>query len=306
MKLSQEQRDALTALQEAIGKATACGLHDALTGGGQNDQVANEAPIPTASEAQPPKAPFWPVLIMDGSAYSLQFGCLLAAAMMASGFTMDMQDGVPNWGEVEDFTLEPKIQTEINAAFTALINLDTEQGLIAEYAAWCAIENLPHISADEQELEVMSREQRSFLARFQVRWDRVMHGDTAHAANLNHNKWLSGDELSCEADFPAIEVGQEYEFHAEMQEAELPPQQRMRNYTGQKVLVISAVDPKDDPEVSTYFVVRAADGREFEAAEEELNGWGKALGQFFWPDGKYGHGREVEFLANESTSRQMG
>lgn len=100
-------------------------------------------------------------------------------------------------------------------------------------------------------------------------------------------------------DFPSIVVGQEYEFHAEMQEPELPAHERMRNYTGQKVAVISGPGPKDDPENSDYFVVRASDGREFTAAEEELNGWDKALGQFFWPDGTYGPSRERTYLANE-------
>lgn len=103
------------------------------------------------------------------------------------------------------------------------------------------------------------------------------------------------------ASFPPIVVGQEYEFHAEMQESELPAGERMRNYTGQKVVVISGPEKDDegDPELSAYYKVRAADGREFTAAEEELNGWDKALGQFFWADGTYGPDRDTRYLSNE-------
>lgn len=100
-------------------------------------------------------------------------------------------------------------------------------------------------------------------------------------------------------DLPKIEVGKHYEFYAEMQEAELPPAERMRNYTGQQVLVVSGPQPKDDPDDSDCFVVRASDGREFEAMEEELNGWDKALGQYFWRDGTYGPNRSTTFLVNE-------
>lgn len=104
-------------------------------------------------------------------------------------------------------------------------------------------------------------------------------------------------------DFPPIVVGQQHEFFAEMQEAELPAHERMRNYTGQMVTVISkadaSLDAQDDPETSDFFLVRAQDGREFTAAEEELNGWGKALGQYFWPDGTYGPDRDTAYLSNE-------
>ena len=108
--------------------------------------------------------------------------------------------------------------------------------------------------------------------------------------------------LPSEADFSPIVVGREYEFHAEMQQAELPAHERMRNYTSQKVTVISGPEPKDDPETSDHFTVRASDGRVITAAKEELNGWDKALGQFFWPDGTYGPDRERTYLANEETS----
>lgn len=102
--------------------------------------------------------------------------------------------------------------------------------------------------------------------------------------------------------FAVVVVGREYEFYAEMQQAELPAHERMRNYTGQKVTVISGPLPKD-PETSDLFIVRAADGREFQAYVEELSGWDKALGQYFWPDGAYGPERDLQFLCNEQKGR---
>lgn len=99
----------------------------------------------------------------------------------------------------------------------------------------------------------------------------------------------------------AVVIGNEYEFYAEMQQAQLPVHERMRNYTSQKVTVIAGPLPKD-PETSDLFIVRAADGRKFEAYEEELNGWDKALGQYFWPDGAFGPERDLQFLCNEGKS----
>jgi len=100
-------------------------------------------------------------------------------------------------------------------------------------------------------------------------------------------------------DFPPIIVGRKYEFYAEMQQAEMPGDARMRNYTGQTVTVTSGPLPKDDDESSDLFKVRSEDGREFDAFEEELSGWNKALGQYFWPDGTYGPNRDTTYLPNE-------
>lgn len=114
-----------------------------------------------------------------------------------------------------------------------------------------------------------------------------------------------------------IEVGKEYEFYAEMQQDYDPPAKRMRNYTGQKVTVVRPLrglgepdsesdwfEPTEDeqPEVSRGYIVRAADGREFTALEEELDGWDRDLGQFFWPDGTYGWDHDTHFLGNERGS----
>lgn len=111
-----------------------------------------------------------------------------------------------------------------------------------------------------------------------------------------------------------IEVGKQYEFYAEMQQGLDPPEERMRNYTDQTVTVVRPLrgqdepDPESDwfeptedeqPEVSRGFIVRAADGTEFTALEEELNGWDRDLGQFFWPDGTQGWGHDTRFLINE-------
>jgi hypothetical protein len=111
--------------------------------------------------------------------------------------------------------------------------------------------------------------------------------------------------------YPDIIVGESYEFYAEMQQDYDPPEQRMRNYTGQKVKVLSVntdtdwFEPYEEngelvrPEVSKSFIVRAEDGFEFCAMEEELDGWDKDLGQYFWPDGTHGPDHSKRFLVNE-------
>lgn len=113
-----------------------------------------------------------------------------------------------------------------------------------------------------------------------TRADKVKAAQAAHDASL------------------PIKVGQQYEFYSEMQQEYKPASGRNRNYTGQMVTVIKGPLPKD-PDTSDLFVVRAADGREFDAYEEELTGWDKALGQYFWPDGTYGPDRDPQFLCNE-------
>lgn len=109
-------------------------------------------------------------------------------------------------------------------------------------------------------------------------------------------------------DWPKIKVGESYEFHSELFEEYVKrPEDRMRYYTGQKVTVVrplrGAYEPdsesdwypepeggydEDEPPCSQGFIVRAADGREFCALEEELTGWDKALGQFYGPSGIWG------------------
>jgi len=79
-----------------------------------------------------------------------------------------------------------------------------------------------------------------------------------------------------------IVIGQEYEFVSEVEEETTPLPERLRQYTGQKALVLSLAE-HNDPENSTLYNVRFADGRVAQAWEDELNGWDKALGQFFAP-----------------------
>lgn len=107
---------------------------------------------------------------------------------------------------------------------------------------------------------------------------------------------------------PDIVVGNQYEFYAEMRQEYEPPEKRMCKYTGQTVTVVRplSADESDwfepyideanvliEPEVSRGFIVRADDGFEFTALEEELNGWDKDLGQFYNPDGTYGPNKET-------------
>lgn len=99
---------------------------------------------------------------------------------------------------------------------------------------------------------------------------------------------------------PPIEIGETYEFYCEIQQEYDPVEDRFRNYTGQSVVVLSAAE-MEDPDSSQMYRVRAEDGHEFDAWEEELNGWDRDLGQFFWPDGTYGPDHDTTFLhANES------
>jgi hypothetical protein len=85
----------------------------------------------------------------------------------------------------------------------------------------------------------------------------------------------------------AITVGESYEFVSEVQQEYQPAAKRLRNYTGQTVTVLEDLG-RSDPESSRTYKVRAADGHEFTAWEEEISGWDKDLGQFFNPDGTYG------------------
>ena len=103
---------------------------------------------------------------------------------------------------------------------------------------------------------------------------------------------------------PVIEVGKRYEFFCEIQQEYEPPPSRLRQYTGQTVLVIAIEhSPSDadwhDDYSERSFRVRADNGHEFSAHEAELNGWDRDLGQYFWPDATYGPKHTREFLSNE-------
>lgn len=98
-----------------------------------------------------------------------------------------------------------------------------------------------------------------------------------------------------------IIVGQQYPFYAELQQEYVPQRLRMSNYTGQKVTVLEVVPSPDwiEPGTGTLYLVRTADGRCFQAWEEEINGWNFGLGQYFWSDGTYGPDHSKDFLSNE-------
>lgn len=105
-----------------------------------------------------------------------------------------------------------------------------------------------------------------------------------------------------------IEVGHSYEFYCEMQQEYEPPERRLRRFTGQTVTVLRNLrrdeydgpgDRDEDFETSRVFAVCAQDGTEFQAHVEELDGWDRDLGQFFWPDGTYGPDHDQRFLAAE-------
>lgn len=99
---------------------------------------------------------------------------------------------------------------------------------------------------------------------------------------------------------PAIVINKEYEFYSEMQQEYEPREDRLRNYTGCTVKVLRQLGPDEvDKEVGSMFEVVTLDGFKFTAHTEELNGWDRDLGQFFWPDGTYGPDHDRTFLVNE-------
>lgn len=100
------------------------------------------------------------------------------------------------------------------------------------------------------------------------------------------------------ADYRTLKVGDVCAFYSEVQQEYEAPENRLRRFTGQDVTVIAELG-KPDVDSSDSYTVRASDGIEFTAWEEELNGWDLAFNQFFWPDGTYGSGHSTEFLCNE-------
>lgn len=90
---------------------------------------------------------------------------------------------------------------------------------------------------------------------------------------------------------PTIRVGRRYTFYSEVQQEYLPPAERLRNYTGQRVLVIEQTFYPGHPdwcpgESERSYLVRADDGREFGVHMSELNGWDYDLCQYFSPESR--------------------
>jgi hypothetical protein len=102
-------------------------------------------------------------------------------------------------------------------------------------------------------------------------------------------------------DTVTIAPGETYPFYCEVQQEYEPAHKRLRRYTGTLVKVLRQ-DRKRDEEAGTGWIVRAWDGCEFSANEEEIDGWDYALDQFFWIDGTYGKGHAHTFLSNERAS----
>lgn len=95
-----------------------------------------------------------------------------------------------------------------------------------------------------------------------------------------------------------IEVGRYYTFFCEMQQEYLPPDQRLRQFTGQLVCVTKKYIMVDVKSNQMYSVM-TKDFMEITVAEEEINDWNRDLGQYFWPDGTYGPDHDPKFLSNE-------
>lgn len=137
-----------------------------------------------------------PILILGCTAYTLQSGCLASCEVISGGTALEQQDGQPNWVDVMNFELESDTQREIDRAFTALVLLDDVGRLAGEYKSWCAAENVPWVSADEQDLEALDEEQRRYIGRFMQRWefaDERGVNREARPRTLSHNRWLCGE-----------------------------------------------------------------------------------------------------------------
>jgi hypothetical protein len=138
----------------------------------------------TSSEARNALRSKAPILILNGFAFTIERGWLLGCTVGADGHTLDMHDGGPDWSAVEDFTLEPEVQGEID--------LDSRDALIGEYDDWCNNEKLPHVSADEQDLASLDSQQRRYIRGFIQRWERVACAEAQPGQLISHNEWLAG------------------------------------------------------------------------------------------------------------------
>lgn len=138
---------------------------------------------------------FRPVLIMNtGCAYTLRRGILLGCAVMADGITLAHHGGEINWSEVDSFDLKPEVQKEIDVAFATLLSFEDEAALIDEYDRWCRDENVPCISADEQDLASLTHPQRRYLNGFILRWENTKQRDAMGDPGVfSHNAWLKGN-----------------------------------------------------------------------------------------------------------------
>lgn len=141
--------------------------------------------------SQTPKSP---ILLLEDHGYTLFYGTLLSCARVGDGGALEtLSNGAPNWVEVESFESEPDVQEEIDMAFTTLISLDTEASLSKEYKRWCQIEGLPALSADEQNVSALNREQQIYLRNFENRWDLAQERSLSLGSRLSHSAWRSGD-----------------------------------------------------------------------------------------------------------------
>lgn len=136
------------------------------------------------------------MVFTNGFAYTLKDGNLLACEVQADGTSLEQSGDKPNWVQVDGFGLEPAVQRDIDAAFTALLLLDTEAQLVAEYEQWHAAEKLPHVSADEHAAEALTPSQRRYLKHFALRWERVMSQPKGNVVLYSHEHWRQHCQLA--------------------------------------------------------------------------------------------------------------
>lgn len=126
--------------------------------------------------------------LQDGEhLYALRFGQFMRAQ---EGHYTD--DGEIDWRIVGMPAANPADRRKLDTIFTSLMAQDSESSLCDEYDAWCTAHGLPQVSADEQDLDVLTHEQRSYLHSFILRWDRAVGGQQDPAGCLSYESWAFG------------------------------------------------------------------------------------------------------------------
>jgi hypothetical protein len=126
-------------------------------------------------------------MVIGDYSYALHFGRFLRAHASALS-----DDGSPDWAEITGPATSLEMRRALDDAFTRVLSQDTEEALVDEYTDWCASAGLPAISADEQDLEGMTPEQRHYINGFILRWERAVGQQASPAGCFSYEAWGRG------------------------------------------------------------------------------------------------------------------
>jgi hypothetical protein len=126
-------------------------------------------------------------LVIGEYSYTLHFGRFMRAHAAAL-----CDDGSMDWMEINGSDCDPEVRRTLDRAFTSALFHDTEEALVDEYTEWCAAAGIPLISADEQDLEQMTTEQRRYIHGFILRWERAMGQQDSPAGCFSYEAWGRG------------------------------------------------------------------------------------------------------------------